>query len=177
MGEVDIVLASDHGMSRVTRTINVWSMLKKVGLTPGRDFLYFLDSTTIRCWSENPYAFAALMGLFAATSGTRILDAAARRALYIPVDVCTGDVLVALDEGCVVFPDFFRRQTVPSGMHGYASVATEAGLPFLATEPAVAALLPGSRPLTHTDVWAVMRQRLGFQDKNRDEESPCTSSP
>ena len=54
---------------------------------------------------------AHLAAAFAAVPGLQVLDGAARRALHVPDDAATGDVLVALDEGLVVFPDFFRRQT------------------------------------------------------------------
>ncbi len=160
--DLDIVLLSDHGMSQVTRMIDVRPLLRQAGLLLGRDYLYFLDSTTIRFWSEQSSVRSTLAACFSGLSGMRVLDVDARRKLHIPDDVGTGDVLVALDEGSVIFPDFFRKQGAPLGMHGYAQVETEAGNPFLAVEPEVAALLPATGPLTHADVWAAMRTRLGL---------------
>lgn len=159
---IDIVLVSDHGMSKVERGIDVRPALKRTGLVPNRDFLYFLDSTTIRCWSKDPGVRTILIELFSNMPGMRVLGTAVRRQLHIPNDSSAGDVLVALDEGWVVAPDFFRRDAAPLGMHGYAEVATMAGLPFLAAEPALAALLPGERSIGHADVWAAMRRRLGL---------------
>jgi len=178
--DVDIVVLSDHGMSRVDRAIDARPLLRRARAMGTDRILYFLDSTTIRLWSAQPFR-DGILALFACTPGLRLIDAEDRRRLRIPDDDSAGDVLIALDEGCVVFPDFFRRQTPPKGMHGYARVESEAGLPFLAVEAAVAASLPGNRPLTHADVYTVLRSRLGLHEmpevEYRDEEaSLCTSS-
>lgn len=178
-GGIDIVVVSDHGMSHVERTIDVRPLLKQIDLAPGRDLLYFLDSTTIRFWSECMRARDVLAARFAEMPGVRILDAEARSGLHIPDDTAAGDLLIALDEGHVVFPDFFRRQAAPVGMHGYARVDSPAGLPFLAAEPAFAEFLPDTDQPTHVDVWRVMRARLGLtgHPHNTDrhaEEKRCT---
>jgi len=157
-GGIDIVILSDHGMSWVKSRIDIRPFLKQVQ----GDFLYFLDSTTLRFWSTDPHLCATLKAQFASVSGLQILDLEARHSLQIPDDISTGDVLIALEEGKVIFPDFFRRESPPLGMHGYASVETEAGLPFLAVDSEIAACLPDRRPLTHADVWSAMRQRLGL---------------
>ncbi len=164
---IDIVVLSDHGMSQVHSLLDVRPMLKQVR----GDFLYFLDSTTVRFWSDDPRTRATLTARVAEVPGLRILDQAARRSLQIPNAISTGDVLVALDEGQAVFPDFFRRGAPPSGMHGYASVETVAGLPFLAMASGIAACLPSRRPLTHADVWAAMRQRLGLAELSHKAEA------
>ncbi len=155
---IEIVILSDHGMSCVQSALDLRPILKQLK----SNFLYFLDSTTLRFWSDNSDICAKLQARFSDVPGLRILDQAARCSLKIPDDRSTGDVLIALDEGKVIFPDFFRRKAPPLGMHGYASVKTEAGLPFLVVESGMAAYLPNHRPLTHADVWSMMRQRLGL---------------
>ena len=160
-GELDLAVIADHGMSDVQGRLDVRGLLKQV---PG-NFLYFLDSTTLRFWSEDSQTGARLQAWFADIPGLHILDQAARRALRIPEDSRTGDILIVLDEGQVIFPDFFHRSSLPRGMHGYAFIKTEAGLPFLALEQEAAACLPSHWPLTHADVWSVIRQRLGLVEQ------------
>ncbi|HWQ12881.1 MAG TPA: alkaline phosphatase family protein [Roseiflexaceae bacterium] len=172
---LDIVVVSDHGMSAVERALDVRPALRATGLQPGRDYLYFLDSTTVRIWCDDPGTCAQLAEALAALPGLRPLDPLARARARIPDDESTGDLLFALDEGAVVFPDFFRRQTRPKGMHGYARVASAAGLPYLAVEPSIAGLLPQGDTLTHADLWAAMRARLGLGAPAAREELRCTS--
>ena len=159
---LDIVLLSDHGMSAVTRTVDVRPLLKSTGFKPGRDFLYFLDSTTIRVWSDRRDVLDRLGELFNDTPGLEVLGPRERAACDVPCDSSSGDLLVALDEGWVVFPDFFRAHSAPLGMHGYAQVSSLAGLPYLAAGEHIAKLLSSRETTTHAQVWAAMRARLGF---------------
>lgn len=162
--DLDVVIVSDHGMSAVTRSLDVRSVFASTGLKPGRDYLYFLDSTTVRIWSHSPSALKRLNQAFNRVPGMHVLDAEGRASLHLPQDDSTGDILVALDEGVSVFPDFFRRDAAPLGMHGYARVETTEGLPYLAADARIAELLdhaPDRRP-GHAGVWAAMRNRLGL---------------
>ena len=173
---IDIVVLSDHGMSQVEQVIDVRKVMRRIEQLAGRDLLYFLDSTTIRIWSPSARVRAAAADMLAELPGLRVLTSDDRRALRIPDDSATGDVLAACDEGAVVFPDFFRKESAPLGMHGYAYVNTEAGLPYLAVEAPIAALLPHGRRLTHADVWAAMSERLGLGvGAYTSEEQLCTS--
>jgi hypothetical protein len=175
---IDIVVLSDHGMSQVERVIDVRKVMKRIKQLAGRDLLYFLDSTTIRIWSTSARVRAAAADMLADQPGLRVLTNDDRRALRIPDDSATGDVLAACEEGAVVFPDFFRKESAPLGMHGYAYVNTEAGLPYLAVEAPIAALLPRGRQLTHADVWAAMSERLvlgAHAGAYTSEEQLCTS--
>jgi hypothetical protein len=179
-GDLDIVVLSDHGMSAVQQTLDVRPLLARLPLTAGRDYLYFLDSTTIRFWSESLSTRATLAAACAAVPGLHVLTAPERRACHVPDDSGTGDVLVALEEGYVVFPDFFRRQTAPHGMHGYRAIHTTAGRPYLTLEaPLAAGLPPGGTP-THADVYTTMRRRLGLTAPlaaiRQPQEMLCTSS-
>lgn len=163
---IDIMVVSDHGMSQVTSRIDIRTLMKGLSASPGRDYLYFLDSTTVRFWSKDRRLRDDFAQLFAGRGGLSVLTPQARQMLHIPNDDQSGDVMVALDEGTVVFPDFFRRQTMPAGMHGYAVVRSEAGLPFLAVEKKTAACLPGHDPLTHMSIWVAIRERLGLPSRH-----------
>lgn len=160
---LEIVLLSDHGMSAVTRTIDVRPHLARASLKAGRDYLYFLDSTTLRFWSDSPRNIEVLRSIFGNVAGMSVVDEVERVALGIPNDESTGNLLVALDEGVVVFPDFFRASGAPLGMHGYARVESHAGLPYLAVGERMARLMDHPPGLTgHAAVWSAMRRSLGL---------------
>ncbi len=149
--------------------IDVSPLLASSNLKVGRDYLYFLDSTTIRLWSESARNIALLRDIFASVPGMRLLEGTERRSLGLPEDEATGDLLAALYEGKVLFPDFFRRGEAPLGMHGYANVETQEGLPYLAAGPGMAALLEsvdGKLP-GHADVWSAVRRSLGLASGER----------
>jgi hypothetical protein len=174
---IDIVVLSDHGMSQVEQAIDVRPILKRIERMAAGELLYFLDSTTIRIWSASPSVCEAAAGMLADVPGLRVLGSDDRRALRIPDDSATGDVLAACDEGLVIFPDFFRKQSAPLGMHGYATVNTAAGMPYAAVGAPLVALLPRTR-LTHTDIWAAISERLGFgmhAGAHGSEEQLCIS--
>ena len=162
---LDIVLLSDHGMSQVTRIIDARPILARTGLIAGRDYLYFLDASTIRLWSDSPRSLEILASSFSRLAGAHVVDRAERARLRIPDGECTGDVLVTLDEGVGVFPDFFRASITPLGMHGYAQVLSVTGLPFLAAAGRMAVLLgydAARGSLGHAAVWSAVRRRLGL---------------
>jgi hypothetical protein len=167
-GHIDIVVLADHGMSAVKRTVDVRPILAGVGLVPGSDYLYFLDSTTVRFWSHSEHTLAKLRHAFERAVGMRVLDPHDRAALDIPHDGSTGDLLIALDEESVVFPDFFRLTGAPLGMHGYAHVATEAGMPYLAADAGIAKGLEieAGRLIGHAEVWGAMRSALGISSSS-----------
>jgi hypothetical protein len=174
---IDIVVLSDHGMSQVEQAIDVRPILKRIEQIAAGKLLYFLDSTTIRLWSASPSVRDAAAGMLAELPGLRVLGSDDRRALRVPDDNATGDVLAACDEGLVIFPDFFRKESAPLGMHGYANVNTAAGMPYVAVGEPMATLLPRGR-LTHADIWAAMSERLGFgihAGVHASEEQLCTS--
>lgn len=174
---IDIVVLSDHGMSQVERAIDVRPVLKRIERIADGKLLYFLDSTTIRLWSASPSVCDAAAEMLADLPGLRVLGSDDRRVLRIPDNNATGDVLAACDEGLVIFPDFFRKQAAPLGMHGYATVNTAAGMPYVAVGAPMATLLPRGR-LTHADIWAAMSERLAFgmhAGAHASEEQLCIS--
>jgi hypothetical protein len=133
--EVHVLLFSDHGMTNVERTYDIFRALAPYRL--GRDYLVFVDSTFARFW----YADEAVReGIHAAVAGApaAFLDQAERRRYGIdfPDDRYGQEILVA-DEGVVFHPSYIS----PSGLrtryypdratHGYRPEApTASGICF-----------------------------------------------
>jgi len=47
------VIFGDHGMVSVARNVDIAAAIQTSGLTVGRDFTCFIDSTMVRFWFHN----------------------------------------------------------------------------------------------------------------------------
>lgn len=119
--DVHVVIFSDHGMSQINQYLNIWEILDNFPVTVGKDFLVFLDSTMARFWFLTPEARAYITKGFSDITGGHILEKEELRQFHIDeLGIEHGEIIFAVDEGIVIFPDFFRRHNPPKGMHGYA---------------------------------------------------------
>ncbi len=120
--EATLVVIGDHGMGQVEKVVDagswVLNIANELNLEPGRDFVYFLDSTMCRIWEKSD-RFKKLKSRFIkgmddawAGFGSR-LDYSLDSTQY-------GDFIWACNSGVLLFPDFFHQKGVPyQGMHGY----------------------------------------------------------
>lgn len=117
---VDVVLFGDHGMVSVTGTVDVWSALDAAGLTPGRDVVFFLDSTMARFWFPTAAARDAVLRALEGLPG-QVLKAPDLERLRIDrCDRRNGELMFLAEPGHVILPNFFQRAgELPRGMHGY----------------------------------------------------------
>jgi hypothetical protein len=114
--DLEIVLLSDHGMTDVTDTVDVWQTLTKHGWKVGRDYLAFFDSTMARTWGGAGVADAVTLVL--GEKGRR-LDAPQLRAFgcYFP-DGSYGEDIFLADPGVLIVPSFMGARRI-AAMHGY----------------------------------------------------------
>ena len=118
--DIHLVVFADHGMSTVRQHLNVWKILHDLPLALVRDYLVFLDSTMARFWFFTPRARRYIEEAFANVECGQILDTDQLRHLHIDkLGKEHGEMTFALDDGVVIYPDFFRRHNPPKGMHGY----------------------------------------------------------
>lgn len=114
--DLEIVLLSDHGMTDVTDTVDVWQTMTKHGWKVGRDYLAFFDSTMARTWGGEGVADAVTLAL--GEKGRR-LDAPQLRAFgcYFP-DGSYGEDIFLADPGVLIVPSFMGARRI-AAMHGY----------------------------------------------------------
>jgi hypothetical protein len=114
--ELEVVVLSDHGMTDVTGTVDVWGGLEERGLRPGRDYLAFFDSTMARSWGGG--RAAALIEEIMGAQGQR-LDAPKLRAFgcHFPNGEYGDDIFLA-NPGVLVVPSFMGSRRI-AAMHGY----------------------------------------------------------
>jgi len=105
----DFIIWSDHGMLPVKKIINVESALK------GLDVEYFLDSTMARIRTENPEeVIKRLKNL-----DGRVLTISDYKKYHIPADKSYGNVIFLANPNVLIFPNFFQKNKIVRGMHGY----------------------------------------------------------
>lgn len=114
--DLETVLLSDHGMTDVTDTVDVWQGMAGRGFKLGRDYMAFFDSTMARTWGGERIAEA--MALVMEGKGRR-LDAPQLRAFgcYFPHGEYGDDVFLA-DPGVLIVPSFMGARRI-AAMHGY----------------------------------------------------------
>jgi len=114
--DLEIILLSDHGMTDVTDTVDIWGGMEKRGFRVGRDYLAFFDSTMARSWGDPRIAdaMADTMGEF----GVR-LDAPQLRAFgcHFPGGEYGIDIFLARP-GALIVPSFMGSRRI-AAMHGY----------------------------------------------------------
>ena len=116
---VRMLVFGDHGMAPVDRHEDLWSQLDELPLRPGRDYLFFLDSTMARFWFANETARRTVHDVLAQQDYGRILGEEELRdlgALFSRREY--GETIFLVDEGVILVPSFMGKSPV-RGMHGY----------------------------------------------------------
>jgi hypothetical protein len=143
-----IYLLSDHGMTDVTRVADAMGAAEAAlaeaagpaGLTAGRDWLAFYDSTLARFWWRSEGARSrlrpAVRARLAELGAGRWLTAEDERELHVHfADRRYGDDLFLAEPGVLFAPSYMGSARL-AAMHGYHP-----------SEPTARAVLLSSRPL------------------------------
>ena len=110
------VILSDHGMTDVTATVDVWGALEADGLRAGRDYLAFFDSTMARFWGDGR-ALAVAERAFASRGRRLGSEELASLGCHFP-DGEYGDTVFLADPGVLIVPSFMGSRAI-AAMHGY----------------------------------------------------------
>jgi Type I phosphodiesterase / nucleotide pyrophosphatase len=114
--DLEIIVLSDHGMTDVTDTVDIWGGMEARGFRVGRDYLAFFDSTMARSWGDDRVARALtdVMG-----SHGCLLDANQLRAFgcHFADDSYGRDIFLA-NPGILIVPSFMGARRI-AAMHGY----------------------------------------------------------
>lgn len=134
-GGWNFVIFSDHGMAPVEGTVDIEAALNKTELVMPDDYLVFLDSTLARFWFRSPRARSTIESVLADIPVGRLLTDDEKKELGIDrVGEDFGELYYVLDEGYIVFPNYFHRTFCPVGMHGYAYPEYDNAMLLLRTE-------------------------------------------
>ena len=115
------VIFSDHGMSPVKHYVNFFKFLDRLPYKIPDDYIFFLGSTVANFLFFDPKAKEKIVDLLSRANFGKVLTGPQLAELGIDkVGTEYGELIFALKEGCVFFPDFYRKSIPPKGMHGYS---------------------------------------------------------
>lgn len=117
--DVDVLIYSDHGMTRVTGSIDLAGEIDALGLRHGRDYHVFYDSTMARFWFANADARTLVLERLARVEEGHVLtdDDLRDEGVYFD-DGRFGESVFLMDPGLLIVPSYMGRK-VPRGMHGF----------------------------------------------------------
>lgn len=117
--DVKIVVFSDHGMTPVTQTIDLWNAIRKLPLTEGKDYLPFYDSTMCRFWFFTTAAREKITEFLRRQRSGRILeeDELRQEGIFFP-DQRFGELTFLCNPGTIIAPSFMGISPM-KGMHGF----------------------------------------------------------
>ncbi len=115
----DLLVISDHGMEAVVGSVDVIGALTEHGLELGRDYVAFLDSTIARFWADD-WTLEKITPVLQYLDHGNILtrDDLVRLRLG-DLNERYGRILFLADPGYIFFPNYFQKDTMVRGMHGY----------------------------------------------------------
>lgn len=127
---LNILILSDHGMSKVNRGINLLRDLRNLRSLLYKDYVLFADSTMLRFQFFSGRAKLEIHEYLKNREFGHFLSDLEKKQLKMPLDPKYGQTVFALDEGYIVNPCFFHSNYV-KGMHGYAYPKTPEAFPIL----------------------------------------------
>lgn len=148
---LNVLILSDHGMSKVSKTVNILGGLKRLNSRLYKDYVGFADSTMIRFWFFSQEAKIEVCEHMKKLEHGHILSFSEKEALKIPLDQKYGQTIFAMDEGYIINPCFFHSKSV-NGMHGYAFPRTFDAQPILILNDKLAKNCQPRKQLTFADI-------------------------
>jgi len=117
--DVDLFVISDHGMAHVRRQVDLNSMIARLPIQFGRDYVVALDSTMARFWFRNEQAQRLVESLLSDLRWGTVLQESELADLGCDFPGHRyGELVFLADPGVVIAPSHMGR-TAPRGMHGY----------------------------------------------------------
>jgi len=117
-----LIVMSDHGMCPIKGTINIQDSLNKSPSKIIKDYFAYIGSTVLMFWFNNKKAREFITHILSNIDQGKILGENDMRDLGLDkIGIEYGELIFALKEGYIFFPDFYRRRRPPLGMHGYAT--------------------------------------------------------
>lgn len=114
---IEVAILSDHGMSAVTSTLDLETLLAQRGLLNGPDYQAVWNSNFGQIWAD-PNSLGRIHEVLGEARGVTAVDTAARED-WFGAESAYGDLIVACEEGTVFSPNHFQGAAPVRGMHGY----------------------------------------------------------
>lgn len=117
--QVHVYVYGDHGMTQVTRSLDLMATIKDTGLKWGREYAAVYDSTMARFWFLQPGAKETITSALGGIDCGAILseDFLAQQGALFPGQRY-GQLYFLVEPGVLIIPSFMGQKPIP-GMHGY----------------------------------------------------------
>ena len=159
-GELNIMILADHGMSSVTRHHDLLLDLKSLKAELYKDYIVFLDSTMARFWFLDEESRIEVRTLLNSLDFGHVLSNEEMKKLHIPLQRRYGDLIFAVGEGKMIYPDFWSGTRKAKGMHGYAFPSSDESLPILIANKQLSSICKCDGLMTYLDVFSILRNSL-----------------
>jgi arylsulfatase A-like enzyme len=119
--KVLLVILSDHGMTPISKTLDLQKGLRQLPVRTVKDYQLFCGATYASFWFENDNARRIVSDFLQQQPNVRILDREDKVKLGLDnLSSGFGELIAVNAEGQVFFPDFYWRKHFAKGMHGFA---------------------------------------------------------
>lgn len=117
--DVRLYVFSDHGMTDVTRHLDLIKRIDELPLEFGKDYLAYYDSTMARFWFNRPESEELIRDLLSNVEGGRELREQELKDYGVLFnDGRYGELIFLCDPGVLICPSFMGKKPLV-GMHGY----------------------------------------------------------
>jgi hypothetical protein len=171
LGEPELVVFSDHGMSKVDRLVEFPDLWLHPAF-PDR-FCFALDATMVRLWyhDDDPALRSKLRGRITAAAPGHFLSRKEMTALHLNFgNRLYGDEIYLLDPPVAIFPNF-HSMLRPKAMHAYHPDQEDQHGIFIA--PAGEAV---DETVELVEVNALCRRLLGLNARTQEGHKPLTET-
>lgn len=157
--EVPWYVFTDHGMHNISATHNLPADVERLGLTFGRDYVAFYDSTMARFWFLTPAARERITaGLAGHPQGRWLADEELRRwGVYFP-DHQYGEAIFLMRSGVQMLPSFMGSRFT-AGIHGFHPDDPDSTAAISSNQP-----LPATGLASIHDIFSLMLAETGLTD-------------
>ena len=157
-----LTVISDHGMTPLTRTVDLRAAVEKTGLTFGRDYGACYDSTLFRVTFLSPEAEPVIREALRpfGDSGRWLTEEEEKRYGIYRKDRYFGDAVFLMNPGVQIAPSDMGTHAL-NGMHGFAPEDKDSQAVVLSTDE-----IP-PQVLRVADYFGLMKQRIEEQAGRR----------
>lgn len=166
--EIDIIAFGDHGMVEVKEFVDLRSFIDELPIKLKKDYIYFLDSTFARFWVFNKKAKNVLLSRLSRLECGNLITESDKKKYRIRFDNRKfGDIIFWINEGKMIFPNFWHVRNKKKGMHGYRNevIGNHGNFIFFTTKKKFIGYLP---QLEMVDVFQTVHYSLFGQTMKSD---------
>tara|TARA_B100000925_G_scaffold291919_1_gene282484 strand:+ start:6668 stop:7822 length:1155 start_codon:yes stop_codon:yes gene_type:complete len=145
---------SDHGMTTLSKVVDIQKALKETSLDEGKDYLSFLDSTMARFWYYSDNAQEVIRKKLSELPYGKILSNDELKKMGILFeDQRYGEDIFLVDPGVQIAPSDMGKDALP-GMHGYTPDDKDSDAIWLSN------YTPEKPPVEVKDIFECMLERV-----------------